>query len=169
MGYCIDWKGRFDLDKPLTPEHLAALKACEDSEVYPGDPPDRRFNPWCVSKDGAGLEVLTDKPGDWKAWLQYTLDHFLTPWGYTLSGAVEWTGEDPGDKGVTTVEDGKVKARAPKSGKAWADIDVRSRAMVFGYMLESMSGGGRVVEEAWSAALCALGYMLKSDRTEFDA
>lgn len=36
-------------------------------------------------------------------WLQYIVEHFLTPWGYTLSGEVAWNGEEPADFGKIVV------------------------------------------------------------------
>lgn len=37
-------------------------------------------------------------------WLQYIIDHFLKPWGYTLNGTVRWSGEEVDDVGKIIVE-----------------------------------------------------------------
>jgi len=38
-------------------------------------------------------------------WLQFLLDHFLIPWGYTLNGQVHWQGEsdEVNDEGIIAV------------------------------------------------------------------
>ena len=41
-------------------------------------------------------------------WLTYLVEHFLTPWGYALSGTIRWVGEDPSDLGSIAFEDGAV-------------------------------------------------------------
>lgn len=43
-------------------------------------------------------------------WLKFIITHFLAPWGYVLSGRVEWQGEDPSDQGVIIVENNVVMA-----------------------------------------------------------
>lgn len=170
MGYCVDFKGRFETSKALPKALVATLRKLEDEETgYPGSPPDDRFNPWCVTKDGRGFEVLTDKPGDWKPWLQYTIDQFLSPLGILLSGSVEWSGEDGGDCGVITIEDGKVKARRKvATGPAWTDLPAGDREHVLDTMAEQMREDRDRREPAWLAALAALGWKQTSDRTEFD-
>lgn len=45
-------------------------------------------------------------------WLEYIVEHFLEPWGYTLSGRVDWQGEDEEDKGFIQVIANKVYVNA---------------------------------------------------------
>ncbi len=169
MGYCVSFKGRFDLDKPLTAEHAAALRVLEDSEAnYPGTPPDKRFNPWAVAKDDRGFEVLTDKPGNWKAWLQYLIDEWLTPNGYALSGSVTWDGEDRGDAGTITIEGGKVKARRPSAAVSWTSLPASMRGHVCDRIESAAEEDRRGNADAWAAALAALGHVTETDRTVFD-
>lgn len=37
-------------------------------------------------------------------WLEYLIDKFLTPWGYSLAGMVEWQGEEHDDRGRIKIE-----------------------------------------------------------------
>lgn len=168
MGYCVRFKGRFALDKAMSAEHAATLREYQDSEEWPGETPDRRFNPWLLSEDGLAFEVRTDKPGDWKAWLQYLIDAWLTPWGYTLSGSVEWKGEERGDAGTITIDGGRVKASRPKLALTWSDIGHDSRRRIQRGMEEAMTNDYDRFGDAWLAAMDALGIAPTSDRTEFD-
>ena len=63
---------------------------------------------WEPNEAGTAIEWNgMEKFYNYTAWLQYVLDHFLTPWGYALSGDVRWQGEDPLDRGTLTVVDGR--------------------------------------------------------------
>ncbi len=44
-------------------------------------------------------------------WLEYLLQHFLTPWGYVVNGKVTWAGEEDLDRGTIEVKDNKVIAK----------------------------------------------------------
>lgn len=166
MGYCVEFEGRFTLDRMLTDEHAATLRKLEDEERdYPGDPPDDRFNPWNVSDDARGLEVRTDKPGDWKPWLQYTIDQFLAPWCYTLSGSVTWDGGERGDAGTITIENGRVMARRPPV-RPWGEWPEKTRKHICRRIEDAANDDGR--DDAWASALAHLGHTASTDRTEFD-
>lgn len=55
---------------------------------------------------------------DWEPWLCYLIDHFLRPWGYVVSGRVEWRGEEWLDVGVLRVRDNEVSV-----GVQFGDLD----------------------------------------------
>ena len=42
------------------------------------------------------------------AWIRYLIHHFLNPWGYTVSGAISWLGEDEDDYGAFAIYDNAV-------------------------------------------------------------
>ena len=42
------------------------------------------------------------------------IEKFLKPWGYTLNGQVEWSGEESGDLGLLVVKDNVVSTRIGK-------------------------------------------------------
>ena len=66
---------------------------------------------WQPTPDGTGIQWdRGEKFYHYVEWLQYIMDHFLIPWGYTLSGSVTWQGEERSDRGVLTVLDGVATA-----------------------------------------------------------
>jgi hypothetical protein len=65
---------------------------------------------WVPTSDGNGITWDGgEKFYDYQEWLQYLIDHFLEPWGYTLNGDVKWQGEQGDDAGVIRVTDNKIK------------------------------------------------------------
>lgn len=66
---------------------------------------------WVPSDDGSAIKWDGgEKFYDYVEWLEYIIQHFLTPWGYTLNGDVQWQGEEPGDIGLIVVKDSVVTA-----------------------------------------------------------
>ena len=43
-------------------------------------------------------------------WIQYLIQNFLAPWGYTLNGEVGWTGENRSDVGLIRITNNRVEA-----------------------------------------------------------
>lgn len=74
-------------------------------------PPKGQPGLWCKwEPNGHGTAIVwsgAEKFYDYVEWIQYLLDHFLTPWGYKLSGRVDWQGEDESDKGYIVVYNGR--------------------------------------------------------------
>jgi len=113
MGYTTEFHGRFALDHPLTAEQANELKAFaqKDRHDEPGTPDS--WCSWIPSKDGAAIEWDGgEKFYFYVDWLEFLIDRFLKPWGYVLSGRVEWEGEDARDQGVLHVKDNRVQAIA---------------------------------------------------------
>jgi len=158
MGYTTEFEGAFQLDKPLTEDHAAYLKAFAETRRMKRDAGKTALRPdpvrvaaglpvgadgaffvgeggfagqargddvldanspgggqpslwcqWVPTEDGTGLEWDEgEKFRSYKLWLTYIIENFLTPWGYTLTGMVDWRGEDHGDVGTILVEDGAV-------------------------------------------------------------
>lgn len=75
-------------------------------------PPEGQPGLWCKwtpNQDGTAYHWSgAEKFYDYVEWMQYLLDHFLTPWGYKLSGRVDWQGEDEPDKGFMVIYNGRV-------------------------------------------------------------
>lgn len=64
---------------------------------------------WVPSGDNARIQWDGgEKFYDYVEWLQYLLDNFLIPWGYTLNGDVSFQGEDDDDRGVIMVRNNQV-------------------------------------------------------------
>lgn len=172
MGYSTTFTGKFNLDRPLAPEHKAYLEAFAETrrmardaaltemrddplrlavglpvgsqggyfvgadapygqEGMFADPqrrkpedlgildvnrmPDGQPGLWCQwvpSKDGGSIEWgRGEKFYRYVDWLEYIIEHFLVPWGYTLNGEVKWKGEDREDRGTIVVIENLVSTR----------------------------------------------------------
>jgi len=85
----------------------ATLGILDDNE-----PPEGQPGLWCKwepNDDGTTIRWSgAEKFYEYTAWITYLLDHFLTPWGYILSGKVKWKGEDSSDKGYICISNNKV-------------------------------------------------------------
>ncbi len=64
---------------------------------------------WIPSPDGENIIWSGNKKFyEYTAWLRYIIEHFLSPWGYTLNGTVKYVGEDSEDSGVIVVENNNI-------------------------------------------------------------
>jgi hypothetical protein len=125
IGYTTEFSGRFDLDKRLTHEHAAALRAFNEEEHDDGP---SLYCQWIPTEDERGIEWDgVEKFYKYAEWLQVVIDRFVRPWGYTLSGGVTWQGDDVDDVGTLRVVDHRVQAlpgvgprtkRAPTAAEA---------------------------------------------------
>lgn len=70
---------------------------------------------WVPSEDGMSIEHDGgEKFYGYIEWIEYIVEHFLTPWGITVNGTVEWHGEDPKDLGRIIVNGSQVTAKKAK-------------------------------------------------------
>jgi len=44
-------------------------------------------------------------------WLEYLVEHFLKPWGYSISGEVTWSGEESTDHGKIVAKRNKITTK----------------------------------------------------------
>lgn len=67
---------------------------------------------WCQwIPDESGTAIRWDegeKFYEYVPWIRYLIEHFLKPWGYTLNGEVEWSGEETDDRGKIVVTNNEV-------------------------------------------------------------
>lgn len=79
----------------------------DESITEYNSPPRGQPGLWCQwrpTKDGRGIEWDGgEKFYDYVEWLKYLIVNFLKPWGYELSGCVNYQGEERGDFGMFTV------------------------------------------------------------------
>jgi hypothetical protein len=72
-------------------------------------PPDDQPGLWCQWTVGDDNDTIVWDGGEkfynYEDWLAYIVANFLEPWGRTLNGEVEWSGEEHGDFGKIVVED----------------------------------------------------------------
>lgn len=61
---------------------------------------------WIPNDDGTAIVWDEgEKFYDYVDWIKYLIHHFLGPWGYRLTGAVTWQGEEPADRGTIIIRD----------------------------------------------------------------
>ena len=69
---------------------------------------------WGPTEDGGGIKWSgMEKFYSYTEWLNYLIDHFLAPWGYEISGAVEYQGESDDDRGKIKIVKGRA-VQVPK-------------------------------------------------------
>jgi hypothetical protein len=87
----------------------------DDSIENYNSPPHNQPGLWCQwtpNEDGDAIEWdCGEKFYNYVEWLDYIVEHFLKPWGYTLNGEVEWQGEDSYDLGKIVVTDNEIDVK----------------------------------------------------------
>ena len=85
-------------------------QGADESIINYNCPPETQPGLWCqwVIEDNMLVWNGGKKFYNYIEWLQYLIDNFFEPSGYTLNGQVEWQGEDVDDYGIITVEDNEV-------------------------------------------------------------
>ena len=78
-------------------------------------PPFSQPGLWCQWIPGDSDDTIewnyTEKFYNYIEWLEYLIERFLKPWGYTLNGEVNWYGEDRDDLGRIIVENNLIIVR----------------------------------------------------------
>lgn len=76
-------------------------------------PPEGQPGLWCgweASDDGSRIQWDGgEKFYAYATWLEYIVEHFLKPWGRTISGEVYWYGEDHDDRGRIVVDKNRIR------------------------------------------------------------
>lgn len=68
---------------------------------------------WIPSEDGTKIQWNgVEKFYAYAAWIRYLIENFLKPWGYTLSGEVDWFGDRPNDFGTIRAANNLVGVRS---------------------------------------------------------
>lgn len=109
MGYTTEFEGAFTLSKNLTDVQARELIRFSEErhgggmDPFPGFP--GFWCDWAPVKNEKGEWALlawngTEKFYDYVDWLEQLCQRFFTPWGITVSGQVEFQGEDSHDRGV---------------------------------------------------------------------
>jgi len=103
--------------RKLDPEYGIEGEFYVGGKEEPGDvtiidyerPPRTQPSLWCQwmpTEDHKGIEWDgNEKFYEYRKWLKYLIDNILLPRGYTLSGVVEYQGEDPDDHGWIDARD----------------------------------------------------------------
>lgn len=129
MGYSRTWAGAFRIEPQLREADVLRFESCVDRA--PVDPLRSRCgwvpSPGEVFVAGDTTSVQTQGRGwlEWDGaekftsgaeWLEYLVDSFFQPLGYTVTGRVTWEGEEPEDRGELSVRAGVVAWTAQEAG-----------------------------------------------------
>lgn len=84
-------------------------------------PPEGQPGLWCqwIVEDGVLRWDEGEKFYSYVEWLDYMIEKFFEPWGYTLNGTVEWFGEDHDDRGRIVVTNNVVRTQVAQI--VWED------------------------------------------------
>lgn len=87
----------------------------DESVTDSNRPPTGQPSLWCQwVPNNDGTAIVWDggeKFYEYVDWIEYLIENFLKPWGYTLNGEVEWIGEDPNDRGMIVIDNNVVKVK----------------------------------------------------------
>lgn len=98
----------------------------DESVTDNNKPPKGQPGLWCqwIVTEGSTLEWdENEKFYHYVEWLEYMIEHFFKPWGYTLNGEIGWQGEENDDRGTIFVSDNRVEAvedQIAKGKPSWA-------------------------------------------------
>jgi hypothetical protein len=113
MGYTTRFSGRFTFDKPADAETTLFMREVFDDRGTgrTKGAPDS-YCQWEISNDRLHIEWDgEEKFYDYVEWLQWLIDNKFKPAGLTLTGSVQYDGEELEDVGTLSIEDGKVIQR----------------------------------------------------------
>jgi hypothetical protein len=119
MGYTTKFKGKFVLNKPIKElEIYKTIEKWNNGEECDG------YCQWVLTKDNKGFEWdYNEKFYEYQEWLQKLIE-YLKPFGYTITGQVEFQGEEIDDHGwlgidannKTYINKMGLSGRCPKCG-----------------------------------------------------
>lgn len=76
-------------------------------------PPDNQPSLWCHWEPSpSGNQIVwngAEKFYKYAEWIQYLVDNFIQPWGYSLNGNVKWLGDDPKDCGKIEIINNQIE------------------------------------------------------------
>lgn len=111
LGFGTDGALYFYMGK--TPGGYDDLNGSGDKTVLDGNqPPNGQPGLWCdleVTEDGSFLQWNgSEKSYHMKEWLEYVIETFFKTWERTVTGNLNWQGEDDKDMGRIAIKDNKV-------------------------------------------------------------
>ena len=84
----------------------------DDSIIDYNHPPSTQPGLWCqwnVEDNDTIIWDGTEKFYNYVEWIQYYITNFFEPWGYKLSGEVQWQGEDSEDIGKIVIHNNVIQ------------------------------------------------------------
>lgn len=120
MGYNTIFKGRFNIDKPLKPEHRKVIEHLIEKEH--GNFMPSKFCQWEI--DSTGKHISWDgkeKFYAYESWIGLIVA-ILEPMGYKVNGKVFWIGEKRGDVGTIKIKDNAIKIWSSKRNAEFINL-----------------------------------------------
>jgi hypothetical protein len=108
MGYTTNFKGSFNIDKPLKPEHRQIIEHLNNKKHESNLMPST-YCQWVI--DNEGKAVFWDgkeKFYAYEKWIAFIVS-ILEPLGYKINGKVFWIGEDKRDVGTIFIKNNSIK------------------------------------------------------------
>ncbi|NVM33993.1 MAG: hypothetical protein HWN81_00255 [Candidatus Lokiarchaeota archaeon] len=97
-------------------------------------PPSTQPGLWCQwTPSDCGNYIEWDggeKFYNYVEWLQYIIDNFLKPKGYSLTGDVHWQGESSNDMGVIVVQNNAVKTMDVNEHRKIKEVDAAVNGII---------------------------------------
>jgi hypothetical protein len=114
VGLPIGVDGEYFVGVPVTKrDHWGGLDDKDASVINYNDEPSTQpglWLQWEPNEDGTTLRWNgAEKFYFYIEWLQYLIDNFFVRWNYTISGRVNWQGEEKQDQGIIIVKDNIIK------------------------------------------------------------
>lgn len=111
IGYNTDLYGSIDFDKALTDE-----QAAEFQEFCNKDHRNESYSPsygyWCQYELQPGNQSFAWDGGEkfynYEEWIKILIEQLFKPWGITLNGVMQWSGEEADDNGYIYVTNNEV-------------------------------------------------------------
>ena len=114
MGYTTEFEGSFEINGELSDEHDAIIRnfiQTHNNKIW--DPKCRKeCDPaapksackWMIQDKCEIFWSGEEKFYDYVEWIEFLIQKFFIPWGYVVSGQVQWKGEEFRDVGEIGIE-----------------------------------------------------------------
>lgn len=125
-----EFDGNFKLTPNLSMEQIALILQINTPQINTPqikeqlrEPPPPSWCHWIPNEYGThltwdGAELFYDHV----EWLEYLIEYYFKPWKLVLSGAIDWQGDDPDDRGCIHAKDNKIESVRDKiynPGPSW--------------------------------------------------
>jgi hypothetical protein len=110
MGYTTEFTGQFDLNRQM--DSFTIWDKLHEWSENPKNNPINGYCQWEFTDDRKHIKWDgNEKFYEYQEWLQIIIDQLLLPNNYTLTGQVEFQGEEVDDHGFLYIENNKVLIR----------------------------------------------------------
>lgn len=150
MGYTTRFTGTLKIEPALTLPHYQEIRDLADGDGESIDGSPDGYMQWEPTKNGDGLKWDGgEKFYYYVEWLQWLIAKRLAPWGYVVSGALKWSGEDADDNGTIVVDDNVVTTHSAADAET---VQVFLPKSLLERYVEDEDCAGRIAEAAVKSA-----------------